>query len=164
LRLRSFSSQDSTPDHIFLASLNQLKRILFDHLTQVPTQPVCFWINAATMHISQAIMQDLTDWHFCFRLCMQFWKEAYVCSRVMIHLVEASLSLAMQQGLITGQEAKAMTDEVRQLGRHHNTPEAAIATAVLDYNLAMSDPRRARMDVIASRFEELVMFDEIVQT
>lgn len=137
-------------------------RILFDHLTQVPAQPVCFWINAATIHISHAIMQDLTDWHFCFRLCMQFWKEAYVCSRAMLNLVEASLSLAMQQRLITGQEAKVMADEVRQMGQHHNTPEAAIASAVLDLNLAMSDPDRAKMNVIASRFEELIMFDEFI--
>ena len=72
LQFRSFSSKDSTPSTIFSTSMNQLKRLLFEYLTQSPRLPASGWMNSAVLQISTVIVKNAikdAHWKFYFHLC-----------------------------------------------------------------------------------------------
>lgn len=53
-----------------------------------------------------------------------------------------------------------MIDELKAVGKHHEAPEGAVTTAVLDFELAMRYLQAAKMDSIAEHFEDLLWFDK----
>lgn len=123
-------------------------------------------MNVAALQISHSVLKSTTDdphWKFYFRLCLQFWKESYTCYSVLFLLVQGTLSLALELGAISSTEAKAMMDELRLSGRHHNAAQGVISSALLDFGGALSDPDQARADALAQRFEELVLFEELIE-
>ncbi|PVI00984.1 nitrate assimilation regulatory protein nirA [Periconia macrospinosa] len=167
LRLRSFSSTDSTPARIFSASLTQLKRILYDSLLLTPCYSVCGWINAACLQISNAVLRDAANdpsWQFYFRLCFHYWKRTYPRYRTMLHVAQGVMSLAIDRGAIKSSEAKALIEELSLVGKHHKIVESVVLASRVDLWLAMSDPKQANMDAIAQRFEEAMMFEELIST
>jgi hypothetical protein len=167
LRLRSFSSEDSTVAATFLASVNQLKRLVFEFLKQSPRLPNCGWLNGSVTTISTILFRNTVcnpDWRFYLRLCVQFWKEAFVCHRVCFPVVRGHMSRAIELGAIDVAEAKAIVDEVRLMGRHHTAAEEGMTSAMLDFELAMStsQPPKANVEALANRFEELLLFSELI--
>ncbi|CAO2658120.1 Nn.00g073800.m01.CDS01 [Neocucurbitaria sp. VM-36] len=164
MRLRSFSSQDSTSQAVFAASFRQLKRLIYDYRTLVPRHLArsCIF-NVAVQHVCSVIVQHTdTDpsWKFFFRLCFDYWKDVYVQHRVFQAVVPAHLSLALQNGAITAQEAKSMMVEFQGYGEHHKAAEGVLTDSVLDFQAAIENRGDARVDQLAEKFDELVMFDE----
>lgn len=85
-----------------------------------------------------------------------------MCYRVMLPVLQGTLAIALQSGAIDGVEAKAMMEEFRIMGRHHNTPEDAVTSAILDLGLAISNPQDATMEAVSKQFDELIMFEELI--
>jgi len=167
LRLRSFSSVDGTPSSAFYASLNQLKRLIYTYRAQSPHLLYNGWFNAALIQVSYAVLKDRVHnphWQFYFRLCFCFWKELYVQYRVFYPIVQATLAFALQSGAIDTATATALIEELRTVGHHHEAPEGALTSAVLDFGLAMKNLQEAKMDCLAQQFEDFLLFDEFTTT
>jgi hypothetical protein len=164
VRLNSFSSKDSTPSAVYSASLRQLERLLYNYLSQMPPMPVCWSFNGAILQISQAVLKNThrhPSWKFYFGLCLQYWKEAYMCYRVFLPIFQGTLAVALQSGAISGTEAKAMMEDFLMRGKHHEAPEESVTSAVIDFELALSNPQEATLDVIAKKFDELITFHDL---
>jgi hypothetical protein len=164
-QLRSFSSLDSSPLAIFGASLDQLKRIILTYCIQVPRLSHNGWFNAAVIQLSYAILKNRAhdaEWFFYFRLCFHFWKDLYIRYPVFLPIVQASLVFAIKSGAINGSTARELMETMREVGRHHEAPEEALTTALLDFELAGRNLSKARMDFIGASFDDVVMFDELI--
>jgi hypothetical protein len=165
-RLGSFSSEDGTPSTVFLASLNQLKQLLYTYQTQSPRLFTIAFINVAVAEVSYSILKTATQdphWRFYFRLCLDFWKDAYVRYRVFYVIVQANLSHALRAGAIDSAEARTMMDELRAVGKHHQAPERAVTTALFDFELAMKNQQGADVITIAKQFDDLVILGELIR-
>ncbi|KAH6643025.1 nitrate assimilation regulatory protein nirA [Boeremia exigua] len=167
IRLRSFSSADSTSRNVFSASVKQLKRLVYNYRTYVPrrlARSIIF--NAAVLHLSSIIVHQAdidSSWRFFFRICFDYWKDVYVCYRVVAGIVPAHLSLALQAGAITPKEAKALKDEFVAVGRHHKMADGVLTDAYVDFHRAIRKEEGATMHELAKRFDELMMFEDFTQ-
>ena len=163
LRLRSFSSVDATPSVIYAASLAQLKRLVYVHHIRTPRLSTQCWFNTAILRVSTEIIKSTAheDWFFYFRLCVAFWKNAYVCYRPFRLIAQASLAAALQSGALRSNVAIAMIEEISAVGSHHLASDEAVISGLLDPDRAMHNLQDAQMDVVARQFDELIMFDEL---
>jgi hypothetical protein len=146
---------------VFSASIRQLKRLLYNYHARRPQITICGFFNAAALQVSEALLKTTTrdvSWKFYFWLCFQFWKEAYICYRVFFQIVRGTLAMALEAGAITSTEAKGMLEEFRNNGRHHDTPEDAVTSSILDFRRAVSNRQDAQIDALSKRFDELVTF------
>jgi hypothetical protein len=164
LRLRSFSSIDATPSVIYMASLNQLKRLVYAHHIRNPPLPTKCWFNTAVLRVSTEVLKNATydsDWYFYFRLCLAFWKNAYVGHRSFLLIARANLAAALQFGALRGSVASEMEEEVNAAGKHHEASDEAVISGLLDPGLAIDDLQGAQMVAFARRLDELILFDEL---
>jgi hypothetical protein len=162
--LRSFSSIDGTPSSIFAASLKQLKRIIYTCYAQSPRPSNNGWFNAAIIQVSYDVIKNKDHdkhWFFYFRLCFSFWKELYRRYRVFYHIVQATLAFALQSGAITHNLTSKLIKELYTVGKHHEAPEGALTSAVLDFELAVNNLQASKMDSIAQQFDDLLLFDQL---
>lgn len=163
-RLRSFNSQDSTPKTIFSASLNQLKRLALIYRTEKMPTSYMPYINISLIHIANTICKegrsDPTT-KFYFLLCIRYWQHLYVGYPIFSHVIQAFLTMAINNGLMSNREAKKLMAEVLAGGKHHELVHEGIQTNfIVDFDLAMTNPDEAGVQAVAQKFEEVALFDE----
>ena len=115
------------------------------------------------MQVSNSVLRDSAKdphWLLYFGLCFNFWKEAYVRYRVIYQVVRATLSFALQLGVIHATEATAAMEELSAIGKHHEAPSQLLTGAVMDFKLAMENLQDAKIDAIANQFDNLVLLDD----
>ncbi|VTT73837.1 unnamed protein product [Fusarium fujikuroi] len=157
-KLQSFSSPNSTPQTIFSASLNQLKRLTL--LYQIHYMP---YINTSLIHIANTICKETNDptLKFYFLLYIRYWQHLYISYPIFREIAQAFLTMAMNNGLITNREAKGLMAEVKEQGRHHELSHVGISTTlIVDFDLAMTNRGKADVQAVAQKFEEVALFDE----
>jgi hypothetical protein len=129
----------------------------------LPRQLATNWIfNAAGLHLSSIMVHQAAidpSWRFFFRLCFDYWKDLYVCYRVYASIVPAHLSIALQAGAITAKEARLMHQEFLAVGTHHRIVHEVRTDMYVDFQKAIRNEDGARVDELASKFEELMLFD-----
>ncbi|KZM20236.1 uncharacterized protein EKO05_0003682 [Ascochyta rabiei] len=167
IHLRSFSSADGTSRAVFSASVKQLKRLMYNYRTHVPRHMAqSSMFNAAVLHISSIVVKQAAidpSWRFFFRLCFDYWKDVHVCYRVFAGVVPAHLSLALQCGAITVQEARLMNQEFQAAGRHHRVADEVLTDSYIDFEKAIRKEDGATMHELTERFKELMMFQDFTQ-
>jgi hypothetical protein len=157
-RLSSFSSRDSNPATIHAASIRQLKRLVVWYRTRARQHSDNGWFNAAVLEVMAAVLRDAHDpdrWIY-FQLCHDYFKEAYVRYRVYLQVVKAVYTHAVELRAIESDTAAAMIEDLRAVGMHHEAPETAYLTAIVNYDMATKDLEKSRMDIIASNFPHLL--------
>ncbi|TWU71435.1 hypothetical protein ED733_002481 [Metarhizium rileyi] len=164
-RLCSFGSADATPAAIYSASLNQLKRLIDVHHIRKPYLPNKCWFNTAIMRVSSELIKNAAtdpDWYFYFRLCLSFWKDTYVSYRPFRLIAQANLAAALQSGALRSNVAVAMMEEISATGRHHVASDEAVIRGLLDFDRATKNLEEAQIVTVARRFDELILFDELI--
>lgn len=163
LRLRSFASLDATPSSVYSASLSQLKRLLVAYCMSSRQPPAMAWFNSVALEVANAMVQNSgNDPHcrFYLQACFEYWKKAYVRYRTFYPVTQAFLSVAMKSGVIGYDLAASMLRELRMAGLHYDASEAAISSAILDFDLALAGKESARVEALATQFDELVSLHE----
>jgi hypothetical protein len=163
-RLCSFTSVDATPSVIYSASMKQLKHLVYVHHTRALFLPTKCWFNTAILQVSNEVIKSAahdSDWYFYFQLCFAFWKNAYRSYRPFRLIAQASLAAALQSGALRGEDASAMMDEIREVGKHHVASDEAVISGLIDFDLATRSMHDAKMVTLARQFDELLMFDEL---
>ncbi|KAF3049591.1 hypothetical protein E8E11_009017 [Didymella keratinophila] len=146
IRLRFFSSADSTSRTVFSASVKQLKRLIYIYRTYLPHRLAISCIfNAAVLHLTSII------------------KDVYVCYRVFAGIVPAHLSIALQAGAITAKEARLLNQEFLAVGRHHRVAEEVLTDSYVDFSRAIRKQDGAKMNELADKSEELMLFEDFTQ-
>jgi len=78
--------------------------------------------------------------------------------------VQATLAFALQSGAVDSVTATALIEELRTVGHHHEAPEGALTSALLDFELAMKNLQEAKMDCLSQQFEDFMLFEEFTTT
>jgi hypothetical protein len=102
------------------------------------------------------------EWHFYFMLCMESYQHLYVCFPVYLDVMQGLLTMAMKNALLSSSEASELMGKIKTRGTHHEAAEEASGSFTIDFGLALTDPDDAKAHNLALRFNELAMFDEII--
>jgi hypothetical protein len=158
-QLRSFSSTDASPKAIHDSSINQLKNLLYVYYVNGVNARTHLWLNAGQITLCVTLLEDLSDplWRHYFLLCMCYWRNFYYLYPIFYGEVKAFLSMAMQNNAITAREAQHLCGLVERNGAHHEAP-IELFTSIL-FDLSGVDIRTVQLRTMASKFEDLVLFD-----
>lgn len=164
-RLSSFSAPDSTPETVSSASLKQIQRLLLLYYAEKPEGGFNAIINFGLMRVAGAVLDHPSaDWKFYFMLCVRFWQELYAGFPVFGETLKAYLSLAIRKGAMSSEEAIELVKELRQNGNGGNRGETkkhmVTTSAIVDFELAFTDPEGAQVSSIADKFDDCVLFDQ----
>jgi hypothetical protein len=94
-------------------------------------------LRVSTEILNNAIYDS--DWYFCFRLCLAFWKNAYVGHRSFLLIARGKSAAVLQLGALRGSVASEMEEEVSAAGKHHEASDEAVISGLLDPDLAKYD-------------------------
>ncbi|KJZ80085.1 hypothetical protein HIM_00799 [Hirsutella minnesotensis 3608] len=161
-RLRSFTSADSFPKQIYATTINQLKQLCLLYSRRFREARTMALFNAALVVLSNALLAELRDdnWREYFLLCVYCWRDLYVCYPIFHNIAHGFLTVALQNGCITGLEATAIMAEVRGRGRHHETSHEVNITFACNLDLTMQSSWEATIDVVARNSEDFVVSDQ----
>ncbi|KAI1075382.1 hypothetical protein F5B20DRAFT_560147 [Whalleya microplaca] len=76
------------------------------------------------------------------------------------------LSMALRNGFLSVSEANAIVKDMRESGRRHhaqNTIHTVRASFMVDIELAMTNPKDARVEILANAFHEQAIFHEFTR-
>ncbi|KAH7024809.1 uncharacterized protein B0I36DRAFT_387264 [Microdochium trichocladiopsis] len=89
-------------------------------------------------------------------LCFSFWKEAYVRYRVYLQVAQANVFLSLRLGLVDRPQAARLMRELRSVGPHHDRPETASNSAVVDYeSAARGEVGKGSIEYLAGEFRKV---------
>ncbi|KAI1841232.1 hypothetical protein JX266_012544 [Neoarthrinium moseri] len=163
-RLSTFYHDDSSPQTVFDASVNQLKQLLLVYHVKYPeARRTCFF-NTALVYVSNAILKNPGDpnWRLYFEICIRCWQDLYVCYPIYDGIMQAFLTMALKDELISIGEARPYMDQLRVRGLHHGTTRQVISSFMADLDLALTKPDEAHIHHLASQFDEIMSFDEFI--
>lgn len=114
------------------------------------------------MHLCTTVPRNKTDpdWRFYFFLCVAYYQDMHVRYALYAQALQGILALAMVNDAISGAEAKKIMEGTKQRGRHHRMTEEGSALFMMDFDQALTDKNNAKACALASKFEELAIFDE----
>ncbi|KAH7175468.1 N-terminal fungal transcription regulatory domain-containing protein [Dactylonectria macrodidyma] len=160
-KLRTFSSPMCSPDDVYTASLDQLKRLIIVYRLNHESSALTIVWHTAMLYVANAALrgQDDDHWLFYFLLCIYGYQTLGRSYPVGLAIVRALLSMAMRNGYMSSESARDIWAEINgQCPRH--APQQIHATLVADLDLAMSDPNAASVERLADAFEENALVDQ----
>jgi hypothetical protein len=163
MRLETFTSRDSFADVVFDASINQLKRIVFDFYFLWSKESHTTWFNVALVQVADTCLRSQADcdWRLYFLLCVRCWEDLYINYPICEEILVAYLSIALRNGVLTTQEAESLRRELTAMGSHHDG--TARTNFLADFELALTDRVEADSGVLAERYSELGLFVDVTQ-
>ncbi|KAF7554034.1 hypothetical protein G7Z17_g3247 [Cylindrodendrum hubeiense] len=161
LRLRTFSPPMSSPDQIYAASVNQLKRLIIIYRLNHESSAFTIVWHTAMLYVANAVLQDPGDgdWLFYFLLCIYGYETLGRCYPVVEAIMGALLSMAIRNGHMTSDSAREIWAELKSKGPRR-APQVIHATFMADLELAMDDPSAATVENLAGMLEENALMDQ----
>ena len=166
--MNSFSSVLSSPEAAFLASTNQLKRLLLVYRTKGAAAIHCFLWHTVLLYVANAVIRKKRlvvdpDWELWFLLCLAGYKALFRCFKASGRIYRALLFMAVRNGLMAAadaQEAMKKLDAVKTPTDH--TVIDNLSTMIVDLDLAITDPAAAQAGILAEKFNDLALFEEFI--
>ncbi|OPB46196.1 C6 transcription factor [Trichoderma guizhouense] len=158
LRVATFSSSGSTPDAIFAASVQQLKRLIIIYRFNYTSSAYTILWHTALLYVANALLRTKgeNDWLFYFLLCLYGYEGLRPSYRVAEAVAGGLLSMAMRSGDISSDEARRVMAHLQEKGQELDSSEIR-ATFMVDLDLAMSDPVAATAETLAYSFHDIAM-------
>ncbi|GKT51660.1 uncharacterized protein ColSpa_11841 [Colletotrichum spaethianum] len=160
-RLPAFRSTEATPDAVYAASVNQLKRIVLFYRQNYPESSYCFFWHSALLYLANAMLAEAKvtghgpEWRFYFRLCMTCYQTLYTSFRLAKGVTLSLLSMALEKGVMDIPQARAIRKDLGLRGKHHDISDLVPVSWVVDLDLAMTDPSAAQAENLVQRFREI---------
>ncbi|KAH7113394.1 hypothetical protein EDB81DRAFT_670364, partial [Dactylonectria macrodidyma] len=145
-KLRTFSSPMGSPDDVYTASLDQLKRLIIVYRLNHESSAFTIVWHTAMLYVANAVLRGPDDdhWLFYFLLCIYGYEALGRCYPIGLVIARALLSMAMRSGYMSEMDGK----------RPWRVPHQIHAIFMADLDLAMFEPGAATVENLAGVFEE----------
>lgn len=162
-RVLSFSDQHLSPDDAFGTSVRQLKQLVINYRCYHESSTYTMLWQTALIYIANAVLHDTHDpeWRFYFLACIYAYEGLRKSYRVAELISRALLTMALRGGCMTVSEANTLEVQMMEAGGVLLKDDNVRATFMVDLDLAMSNPEAARVEVLAKRFNEIVLFRDL---
>ncbi|GKT54122.1 C6 zinc finger domain containing protein [Colletotrichum tofieldiae] len=164
-QLPAFKSAEATPDAVYAASVNQLKRIVLFYRQNYPESSYCFFWQSALLYLANAMLAaakisgHVPEWRFYFRLCMTSYQTLYTGFRLAKGITLSLLSMALEKGVMDIPQARAIRKDLELRSKHHELSDLVPVSWVVDLDLAMMDPSAAQAENLVQRFQEVQLYE-----
>lgn len=185
-KLRVFTSADSSPSAIYEASINQMKHIVLQHHLAYPDKLFSNFAYAGYMQLCSAMAgsgsasgasttkSQRREKRFYFAVCMCFFQDAYLQHALALPIAQGLLGMALENRLIRAPKARKILQGLAERGAHHHSSSSSSsslppttniqAQIIVNFELAAVDVGASRARALASKLEDLVLFDEFTNT
>jgi hypothetical protein len=178
--LRSFTSRLATPETIYAASINQLKRLLLNYCIRCQLGLFSIFYHTAILYVVNALIHEAktaaahdsgttisAEWRFYLDLCIAGCRAHSGSYRALGSVARGILTMAVRHGIIPLRKAVHVADELQELRRRQNDAveelgDLAHGGWIIDQDLSMTDPGAAVGVNLAEQFGELMISDEMM--
>ncbi|KAK1689888.1 hypothetical protein BDP55DRAFT_651927 [Colletotrichum godetiae] len=162
-RVLSSSEHRLSPDDAFRASVQQLKYLVVKYRSNHQTSTYTMLWQTALIYVANAVLHDTQnpEWRFYFLTCIYAYTDLRKSYRVAESISRALLTMALRGGCITHSEADALETKMTEAGGRVKRDDKIRATFMVDLDLAMWDPEAAKVEVLAKRFDDIVLFRDL---
>ncbi|KAI1500427.1 hypothetical protein F5X99DRAFT_239715 [Biscogniauxia marginata] len=168
VQMHHVTSVTTTPREIYASSVNQLKRLVLLHRTDLDKPYISAPWHLAFVYLANAMLRDASrsndtqdpECYFYFMLCIAGCQDIYQSLRVVELTILGLLAMALRNGFLTAAETNTTLKHMREIGSQYNVADIVQASFIVDLDLALTKPRDAQVQVLANQFHELAMFHE----
>jgi hypothetical protein len=162
------STADGNPvETISRASISQLKRLMVSYQSRSPTDLSTVHWHTACLYVANAMIRGRGQYkgrRSYFSRCLEGYKVLYPQYAVIVPIFKGLLSMGVFNGVITSQEAyDALGQLLAKRGNQHQSSSGVVEPTkccfMIDLDLALTDMTAARVDGLAQRFDDMVMFE-----
>jgi hypothetical protein len=175
--LRSFASSRATPESIYAASVNQLKRLTLIYrihcklglFSVFSHTPMLYVVNAMVYEANVAIRNGSgrmgAEWQFYLDLCLTGYQSLFGSFRAHGTAAKGILVMGLQHGIINARRAGRVVGDLKDLERRYDVLKElgdgrAHAGWIVDQELGMKDPEAAAGGSLAEQFQNLMISDD----
>ncbi|KAK1962116.1 hypothetical protein LY78DRAFT_587311 [Colletotrichum sublineola] len=175
-RLSSFSTELATPEAVYTASVEQLKRLLLYRLHYRHASLSMLW-QTAVIYVANAMIREAgvaaqdtdasaseQEWGFYLDLCLAGLEDLYVSFPVFGSITQGIMGMALRNGAIGTERAAQVLRQLGEIERQHSANQGmtdkAEARCIVDFDLALTDPEAAQGRNLVEQLEKL-MLDEM---
>ncbi|OTB08659.1 hypothetical protein M426DRAFT_159274 [Hypoxylon sp. CI-4A] len=163
-RLKTFIAWDSSPDTVYGASVNQLKRLVFDYRTNYETSAYSILWHTGLLYLANAMLDsEDPQLRSYFLLCVYGYERLKRPYRVSKVIVRGLLSMMLRDTDMTGEEARKIMTELGGGWVTRDIDEKIRATFMVDLNLAAKDPEQAKVENMADEFDNMALFQDFLE-
>ncbi|KAK1966488.1 hypothetical protein LY78DRAFT_51898 [Colletotrichum sublineola] len=159
-QLPAFQSAEATPDAVYAASVNQLRRIVLLYRQKYSKSSYCLCWSSALLYLANAMLAEAKvsrhepEWRFYFRLCIACLQTLYTGFRLAKGITLSLLSMALESGVMEISQARDIKRDLELRGRHHEVSDRVPVFWVVDLDLAMTDPAAAQAENLVQKLQE----------
>lgn len=159
----SSSEHRLSPDDAFRTSLQQLKHLVVKYRSNHESSTYTMLWQTALIYVANAVLHDTQnpEWRFYFFTCIYAYTNLRKSYRVAESISRALLTMALRGGCITNIEADNLEKRMMKVGGRVKRDDEIRATFMVDLDLAMWDPEAAKVEVLAKRFDDIVLFRDL---
>ena len=155
--LRTFSANNATPQTVYQASIEQMKRLLLSHRSDMGPEVLSIFWQSCVIYVANAVIHSGDDQHerqFYVNLCLIGLQELYLSYRISGTMVKAIVGMAIRNGALENYQA---VDIRRRLGetatRFEMDTWVVRSWIIIDLDLAASDSAGAQGGKLAEDFD-----------
>jgi len=115
---------------VFKASSEQLKQMCLLYCLERPPDDHCPYTGWSTTQVMGVLMRDdpefeglSDDWRYCLMLFLHFWQHLAVHYTMYRGMSQATLAMALHNGLLTGPEARRLMEATTVKGHYRRHRE-----------------------------------------
>ncbi|KAK1974272.1 hypothetical protein LZ30DRAFT_740954 [Colletotrichum cereale] len=164
-RLLAFKSEESTPDAVSTASINQLKRIVISYRQNYSESEYCLFWHPALLYVANAMLSEArepqhnTERNFFFRLCVACYQTLYTGFRLAKALTLSLLAMALEKGVVDHRQARAIQRDLERRRKHSKISDQVPVALMVDLNLAVTNPSAAQAENLVRKFHEFQLYE-----
>jgi len=162
-RLTTFAAENNSVLSAYKASTDQLKRLILDYRTNHEASAYSILWHTGLLYLVNAMLENPRDpdWHIYFLLCIHGYenlRRPYLISEA---IGRSLLALTLRRTDMSADEARRIMAEIEQGGLER--VEAEIRAPFMgDLQMALNDPENASVEMTARLFEEMALFNEVL--
>ncbi|KXH28534.1 hypothetical protein CSAL01_10232 [Colletotrichum salicis] len=159
----SFSEHHLSPHDAFRTSVQQLKHLVVKYRSNHESSAYTMLWQTALIYVANAVLHDTQnpEWRSYFFICIYAYTDLRKSYRVAESISRALLTMALRGGCISHSEADALERQMMEAGGRVKKDDEIRATFMIDLDLAMWDPDAAKVEVLAKRFDDIVLFRDL---
>jgi hypothetical protein len=145
----------------FIASIEQLKRLILMYTTMPRSASTSIWWHIALMYVANTVLRDANDakWHAYFLLCLSGYKSISLCCNVVEGMIKGLLTISVDACRITSKEAYDLWSFFGCMFNDQRHLQRSIGVFVVDLDQAVNDPHTAQVDRLAEKFDDVSLFE-----
>jgi len=177
-RLSSFPTELATPEAVYTASVEQLKRLLLLYRLRYRHAGLSVLWQTAIIYVANAMIREAgvaaqdpdasppseQEWGFYLDLCLVGLQDLCVSFRAFGFITQGIMSMALRNAAIPTEKAARVLRQLGEIEKQHNANQGMTVKAetrcIVDFDLALTDPKAAQGQNLVEQLAEL-MLDEM---